>query len=188
MSYLLSIDTSITNKLSTIVPHNNFFNIVFAFFSLVGGSIVWWIIAAILLFIYEEHRNHKFISYFIGSFATVYVIVNIILKNIFMRQRPILTDFNRLQLISTVCPSDFSFPSTHAATAFAAATTLSFFDPKRKYVYYFIALIVSYSRIYLGCHFVIDTIVGGLLGWLISKIILLSYVSYKKKRPSVHKK
>jgi len=180
MSYLLSLDFSATHTLSALIPHNHFFNGFFAFFSFMGGAIVWWIIALILLVIYEEHRNHKFISYFIGSFATVYVLVNGILKNIFMRPRPIFSALS--------CPTDFSFPSTHAATAFAAAAALAFFDPKRKFFYYFIALVVSYSRIYLGCHFIADTLVGGLTGWLITKIILLTYTSYNKKRPSVHKK
>jgi len=152
---------------------------LFLLFFLYGGFWIWWLTALILLIAFEEHRNRKFLTYFATSFGLTYFIVNIVLKNIFMRSRPIL---------NSACPIDYSFPSTHAATAFAAAVVLSRFDPKRKYFYYFGAVVVSFSRIYLECHYLGDVLVGGLIGALIGKIILSIPLSYNKRRRIVHKK
>ena len=144
-------------------------------------------IMGVLLILYEEHRNHKFVLYFIGSFGITYLINDFLLKHIFVRPRPFVTDL-LLPNTSYVCPTDYSFPSTHAATAFAAATILASFDPKRKYIYYLGAIIVSFSRIYLGCHYAADVLAGGLIGALISRFLLSLPLSYNRKRPSVHKK
>ncbi|EKE14348.1 MAG: hypothetical protein ACD_12C00559G0006, partial [uncultured bacterium] len=57
-------------------------------------------------------------------------------------------------------------------TAFAAATVLAYFDKKRRWFYYSAALLISYSRIYLGCHYFFDVIIGALIGFLISKLVV----------------
>lgn len=60
----------------------------------------------------------------------------------------------------------YGFVSSHAANAFGAATFLSFFFRKKTIVYLLFAwaIIVSYSRIYLGVHYPLDIIGGALLG------------------------
>jgi undecaprenyl-diphosphatase len=125
-----------------------------------------------IVLILEERKNpgitkqdKKFIFIFSASFLLTFLLSDIVLKNIFMRFRPLLGSIS--------CPHDFSFPSTHAATAFAAATILAYFDKKRCWFYYIVAILISYSRIYLGCHYFFDVLVGGLLGLIISKIILI---------------
>ncbi|MEK7078726.1 MAG: phosphatase PAP2 family protein [Patescibacteria group bacterium] len=178
MPYLLSLDTLLTTYLYHIVPRFSFFDSFFSFLSLSGGFVVWGIILIILLILFEEKRNHIFLLYFIGGCSSTYLLVNNVLKNIFMRPRPFLTNS---------CPQDFSFPSTHAATAFAAAAMLSYFDKKRGGLYYFVAFLISFSRIYLGCHYLLDVIIGGLTGYLIVKIILFAKLSYRKKMLSAHK-
>jgi undecaprenyl-diphosphatase len=57
-----------------------------------------------------------------------------------------------------------SFPSGHAATAFAAATMLAV--PYGGYFYcaYAAALLVVYSRVYMGVHFPLDTLGGMIIG------------------------
>lgn len=189
MPYLLSLDAQVTGYLSNIVPHFPFFDAFFSFLSLRGGFAVWGIILILLLILFEEKRNHAFLFYFLLGCSSAYILVDKILKNIFLRSRPIFTVFNRLQPFSTnVCPKDFSFPSTHAATAFAAAAILSYFDKKRAGFYYLIAFLISYSRVYLGCHYLLDIVFGGLTGYLIAKIILFAKLSYRKKRASVQKR
>lgn len=188
MPYLLSWDAQVTGFLSRIVPHSPFFDVFFSFLSLRGGFAVWGIILILILILYEEKRDRAFLFYFLLGCSTTYLLVDKILKNIFLRSRPVLTGFNRFQLISTnSCPTDFSFPSTHAATAFAAAAMLSYFDRKRSALYYFMALLISYSRIYLGCHYLLDVVVGGLTGYLITKMIFFIKLSYRNKSATAHK-
>ncbi len=191
MSLILSLDLKITAFLANLFPHNQFFTYFFSFFSLKGNSIFIWILIVVALVIFEEKKDKKFIIYFAITFLTTAFLVNIVFKNIFMRPRPFYSPAVRRslerranseelsskgslggQLISTACPKSYSFPSGHASTAFAAAYTLSFFDKKRRYFYYTLASLISYSRIFLYCHYFIDVLIGALIGYLISKLTL----------------
>ena len=183
MSILLKLDYFITNFLNGLFPHNIFFDYFFSFFSLKGSSILIWILVIIGVTILEEKkypginkRDKEFIILFSSSFLLSILISNFFIKNIFLRPRPSFTGLNRTQIVqqASTCPIDFSFPSTHAATALAAATILTFFDKKRRWFYYSIAVLISYSRIYLGCHYFFDVLAGTFIGWLISRLLLFS--------------
>jgi len=133
----------------------------------------------IIALIFEERKNpgiskkdKQFVITFTFAFLITSFIVEYPLKNIFRRQRPVTTNLNQFQPVPTnYCPTDFSFPSGHAATAFTASTVLTFFDKKRRFFYYLIGFLIAYSRIYLGCHYFFDIVSGGILGLLIGKII-----------------
>ena len=125
------------------------------------------------------------------SFLLTFLLTDIVLKNIFLRPRPFdfaqgkpfLTIYNHFQLFSTFsCPKDFSFPSAHAATAFAAATILTFFDKKHRWFYYTVAILISYSRIYLGCHYFLDVIAGAIIGYIISRLLLFSLDTFPSRK------
>lgn len=173
MEKIISLDYFFTNLLNKLIPHNILFDYFFSFFSIIGLTTLIWIILALLLIIFEEVKHKKFIIYFAISLITTALVVNVI-KNFIHRPRPqlISINFNKFLLISNVCPLDFSFPSVHAATAFAAAAVLTYFDKKRKWFYYTVALLISYSRIYLGCHYFLDVIIGAIIGHIISQALL----------------
>ncbi len=57
-----------------------------------------------------------------------------------------------------------SLPSAHATNIFAAACFLTIYFPKGWPLFYFIALIVGYSRVYLGMHFPMDVVAGAVTG------------------------
>jgi len=59
-----------------------------------------------------------------------------------------------------------SFPSGHTASAFGLATLLSLFCRNKKWgiLYLFLAMLVGYSRIYLGQHFLQDVLAGAVAG------------------------
>ena len=66
------------------------------------------------------------------------------------------------------CNTSYSFPSSHAVNIFAAAFFLS--QPLRKIspLFFGIAAIVGYSRIYIGIHYPLDVIGGAAIGLLIA--------------------
>lgn len=168
INFIKGLDHTATNFLYNTIPHDPASDLVFSFFSFYGLSIAIWLIAAILLIIFEEKRDKKFIVYLALSLFLTFFLTNIVFKNIFQRQRPANI---KNQLVS-VCPKDYSFPSGHSSAAFAGAAVLAAFDKKRRLGYYAIAVIIAYSRIYLGCHFFLDVVGGSLLGYLISKLLL----------------
>ncbi len=59
-----------------------------------------------------------------------------------------------------------SFPSGHTTTAFAGFCCLAFFTRSRglQFVFGLAAIAVAYSRLYLGQHFLGDTLAGAMLG------------------------
>lgn len=175
---IVKFDIQITTFLKNLFPHNLFFGAIFSFFSFVGSTSILWLLIIILVLFFEEKahpgiskRDKKFIIIFTLTIFFSFLISEVILKNIFRRPRPISTDFNQFQRVLTNYPKDFSFPSGHSTIAFAAAACLSFFDKKRKWLYYLLAFLIAYSRIYLGVHYFLDVVAGVIIGILISNLI-----------------
>lgn len=73
------------------------------------------------------------------------------------------------------CGGKHSFPSNHAANAFAAVMTLSFFY--RRYAGYFFtaAVVVGLSRIFVGVHYPGDVLGGFILGSVCAGLFLWIY-------------
>lgn len=84
-----------------------------------------------------------------------------------------------------------SFPSGHAASAFALYSflALQWRNKKAGILLFFIALIAAYSRIYLAQHFFNDVVVGALLGTLctLAMLALLQVYAFKNDKPWHHR-
>jgi len=85
-----------------------------------------------------------------------------ILKDLVDRARPALADPGIVALVTT--PSSPSFPSGHAATAFAAAIAVGAFYPRIRWPLLGLATLVALSRVYLGVHYWLDVLAGAALG------------------------
>lgn len=61
------------------------------------------------------------------------------------------------------------FPSNHAGNAGAAAAVLSVAYPAASIVFWSLACLVAYSRVYVGMHFPLDVLaglaIGAMIGW-----------------------
>ena len=67
---------------------------------------------------------------------------------------------------------DPSFPSAHAAFAFMMATLLALWFPRYRVIFFIVAGVVGWTRIYLGLHYPTDVIAGALLGYGMTKLFL----------------
>jgi lipid A 4'-phosphatase len=107
-----------------------------------------------------------------------------LLKHIVGRPRPnTITPATEYNLNFFTTDSHFhSFPSGHTSTIFAVILVLSLMIPKLKYFFYFIAIIISLSRVVVGAHFLTDIICGGavaFIGFKFSKLILNRFFKIK---------
>jgi undecaprenyl-diphosphatase len=92
-----------------------------------------------------------------------------LLKEFFGRIRPchVLDDINLL----VPCGGGKSFPSSHAANNFAAASVLTYFKPQYKWLYFSIAALVALSRVFIGVHYPLDIIGGACVGLFIGSTV-----------------
>ncbi len=67
----------------------------------------------------------------------------------------------------------FSFPSSHAANSFSMATVIAWRYPRFGALIFFIAVLIAYSRVYVGVHYPFDSVVGAVLGLVCGKVAIL---------------
>lgn len=91
------------------------------------------------------------------------------LKNLVERDRPEAAHV--VLALRTDSHTGPSFPSNHASNMFAAATALSGGLPHLAPIFYSMAALVAYSRVYCGVHFPLDVISGAILGTLIALLV-----------------
>ena len=101
-----------------------------------------------------------------------------IIKPTIARLRP---SHEFLEYINLLVPKGgkWSMPSNHASNMFVLATIISNFYSKTKAGIFLIAILVSFSRIYVGVHYPMDVIVGASIGITIA-IIIISLWSFLK--------
>lgn len=73
------------------------------------------------------------------------------------------------------CGGKYSFPSGHAANSIALAIFLSYFYRKAIIPFLIIAILVSYSRIYVGVHYPMDVLIGAFTGIIFSLSFIFIY-------------
>jgi undecaprenyl-diphosphatase len=90
--------------------------------------------------------------------------VNVVLKPLMGRQRPYV--FNESAQIIIPVLNDYSFPSGHAALAFAFAFSLLAVGKKPFWAGVVFACVMGFTRLYLYVHYPTDVLAGAIIGSL----------------------
>ena len=127
-----------------------------------------FIFLALFLAYYKDKR--KYTIPLVLSLAAA-IIISFALKFTFMRPRP----FGLEKLTSIFSKPDYSFPSTHTASAFSAIPIINKAIPALQYAWITLAVLISFSRLYFGLHYLSDILFGGIIGYLIGYFIIKKY-------------
>lgn len=180
MESLLQLDRSVFLILNHI-RHSFLTNWIALILSGVGTAGIVWFVLGALLFLKEEKRDHWFfvLLFLAGGFS--YVITELVLKPFFGRLRP-SAEIGAILIGNTqYSPNDFSFPSGHATIAFAMAVVLTSKEPKLRWAWYSLAVLICLSRIYLGRHYPLDIIGGAVVGFAIGQVSLVFSKKWEQK-------
>ncbi|CAA7194520.1 phosphatase PAP2 family protein [Chryseobacterium potabilaquae] len=144
---------------------------------LISSTWIW--VPLYIIFCYLLFKNYKLRSFvFILLFIAIGVTVSDQLASVFKygvaRLRPCHDPTLEHHMRIVKCGGQYGFYSAHASNTFFLASYLTILlKDKIKWFPYAIfvwAIIVSYSRIYLGVHFPIDILVGVFVGSLLGVI------------------
>lgn len=128
---------------------------------------------------------------FLCTVAIADMVSSRIFKEAFERLRPCQDPvfFENVRLLLKHCSSSFSFTSSHAANHFGIATfmylTAKPHFGKWTWLFFIWAIFVSYAQIYVGVHYPLDVLGGGLIGVLAA--VLTAYI-FKQKAGSFKQK
>jgi undecaprenyl-diphosphatase len=145
--------------------------------------------ACLAFFVYRKFPDSFFsIVIFISLMVAISdQLSSTVIKNIVLRLRPchnpaIASD---VHLVNGYCGGQYGFVSSHASNSFAITSFLIFlFRKENKTLQWIVlswAILVSFSRIYLGAHFPGDVICGALLGTLLGVATQKTFRLYDKK-------
>jgi len=147
--------------------------------SLFINNIEFYILFAFALIILLVFKKKNKILPLLLTFVLFLGITQIV-KVIVARPRP-FTKFDFPDLGETGI--NRSFPSGHAT---ATASMLKFFEFNRILLYFWIAItiLVMFSRVYLGMHYLSDVVAGLILGYFISDLSIFLAEKIQKRRYS----
>ncbi len=142
------------------------------------GSI--WILLSLLLLIPKKTRAYGMLT--IAALLLATLLGEGLIKHLVQRSRP-YTDFPSVHLQISPSPT-YSFPSGHTASSFAAATVLSRYLKKYSPLFWAIAALIAFSRLYLFMHYPTDVVFGIFIGLCCGGAVIGYYE--KIKNHTVH--
>jgi membrane-associated phospholipid phosphatase len=149
--------------------HTPALDFFFKYYTEVGGSVPYIVAAGLLFYRYR-------MTLFILSTQLVTSVLSYLTKTYWHRPRPMLyfkEHFPQFQLHQVDGVEMFmhnSLPSGHTITAFAFFLALTYFTKKKylHFLYFLLAVLVGYSRVYLSQHFTLDVLIGSLMGFFVT--------------------
>lgn len=185
MDFLISIDHSLFEFLNSTLTHP-WLDVFFPWITDLHKSPLFQVTAYPLIFFslyyfYGKKSFIIFLSLFFCIASTDFIGSQLIKKNV-NRLRP--GDNPGVHSVVKSPYGGTSFISNHSANMFAFASFTSVFLPPMTIPFYFLALLAAYSRVYVGVHFPLDVLFGGLFGYLNGKIFsFLCLRLFKLKNP-----
>jgi undecaprenyl-diphosphatase len=149
--------------------------------SVISGTVTWVPVYLAILIYLGVKLKRKFVVLIlvIALAVTMSDQISVLIKNSVHRLRPCHQPEleGLVHLVKGYCGGLFGFVSSHASNSFMVATLCILMIRRRWFTWAMIfwAVIICYSRIYLGVHYPGDVICGSLLGIIVGWVIYRLY-------------
>jgi len=166
--------------------HSPFFDNFFIFATQLGEGVL---VASIIIFLLFIKYRHAILltSSILLSTLIIQVLKHLVFSDA-LRPMSYFTDKTDIYFVPGVDMNSFnSFPSGHTAAGFCLFLSLTLILNKKFYafIFFIIAFLIGYSRMYLSQHFLVDVYFGSLISVTAT---LLCFVSLQKiKAPWLNK-
>ena len=154
-----------------IYNKNKFLDKLMITITLSGDLGIIWIIISFFLFSRKKYTNVAIMLLLAIVLASI--LGEGTIKHIVKRKRPFIK--NKIAKLLIPHPGTYSFPSGHTASSFAAATVFIRTDMRLTSLIVAIAVLISFSRLYLRVHYLSDVIGGIILGVFSGTIIVTMF-------------
>ena len=149
-------------------------------------SNIFFYLSLLIFYFYKESKTIKLSEVF-HSLLFIAIMILIadqtanLFKDSFQRLRPCYNEslIDSVRLVKESCGGKYGFFSAHASNSFSLAVFFGLlYKNKFRYIIYISLLyasLISYSRIYLGVHFPLDILFGGVYGITIGLVVFRIY-------------
>jgi undecaprenyl-diphosphatase len=131
-----------------------------------------WLGCSVVLSTLGGDRGRRAAANGLASIALTSSVVNLALKPLGNRRRPDRDTYNVPIARHVAMPRSTSWPSGHAASAFAFATGVAAALPAVGIPLNALAALVAYSRVHTGVHYPGDTIAGAVSGAALAPLVV----------------
>ncbi len=168
--------------------HNSFFDVVMYWASDKLFWLPFYVFLLVIVIMYFKKRSWLVLLHIAALITASDQLASDVIKKSVKRLRPSheMSLQNLIHLSKAGPGGNYGFISSHATNSFALFVFLSLVLPKTytplKYVLFFWASLVAYSRIYNGVHYPSDVLVGAFLGSLLAWLFGKLYFYLENKR------
>jgi undecaprenyl-diphosphatase len=144
----------------------------------IGNKGILWIVIAFVFICTKKYRKAGRASAI--ALILSLIVCNLCMKNIVDRERP----FDRIKELVLIGKrmTDYSFPSGHTTAAFATLVVYKkTMSKKFSKIMLVISILMAFSRLYLGAHYLTDVLAGVIIGSILGMLAMVLEGIYDKK-------